>query len=87
MEARLAALEGELGEVRAEVLTLRAEVSRLRQRISQDEASRASGDFGSVSSVLDSPLRSQVGSSSGYSLVSGVPVQLAMATEEVTGVC
>ena len=72
MEARLASLEGELSEVRAEVLTLRAEVCRLRQRLAQDEASRAS-DLGSVSSVLDSPLRSQVGSNSGYSLVTGAP--------------
>ena len=69
MEARLVALESELTEVRGEVLLLRSEVNRLRQRLVQEEGLRSSGDFGSASSVLDSPLRAPV-TESGYSLVS-----------------
>ena len=71
MEARLAALESELTEVRGEVLLLRSEVNRLRQRVAQEESLRHSGEFSASSSVLDSPLRGPP-TESGYSLVTGV---------------
>ena len=74
MEARLAALETELTEVRGEVLLLRSEVNRLRQRLAHEDSLRHSGEFGSASSVLDSPLRAPP-TESGYSLVTGAELE------------